>query len=75
MRRNIGKTDGIIRTSLGISILAIGYVYDSWWGLCGAPLIVTAALGWCPLYFPLGISTRRINYLKIDSITSITKSA
>lgn len=71
MRRNVGKTDGIIRTFLGIIFLAVGYINGSWLGLLGAPLILTAAAGWCPVYFPLGISTRRINYLKITSITSV----
>jgi hypothetical protein len=59
MKCNVGKTDRILRVIAGVAILAAGWAYGSWWGLVGVVLIGTAAVGFCPLYFPLGISTCR----------------
>lgn len=65
MNRNLGTVDRIVRTVLGIGALA-------WAGSLGwsstlaivllvlaGILVVTAALGFCPLYRLLGISTYR----------------
>ena len=50
MNRNIGKTDKILRIVLGVVIIALGVMSGSLWGAVGLIPIVTALIGWCPLY-------------------------
>ncbi len=57
MKCNVGKTDKYIRIILGLIIGAIGYYYQSWWGLAGLLLIVTGLINFCGLYPILGINT------------------
>ena len=57
MKSNIGKADKIIRFVLGGAIIIAGIFFKSWLGLIGLIPIVTALVGWCPLYFPFKIST------------------
>lgn len=57
MTKNIGTLDRTLRIIVGVVILALGLWLKSWWGLIGLLLIATAAVGWCPPYSLLGIST------------------
>jgi len=57
MKCNVGTTDRIIRALLGLVVIALGVYFNSWWGALGAILLVTAAIAWCPLYFPFGLSS------------------
>ncbi|HUI70234.1 MAG TPA: DUF2892 domain-containing protein [Spirochaetia bacterium] len=57
--RNVGPVDRVVRTILGVVIVAIGVAFHSWWGLVGAVPLLTAAVGFCPLYSLLRISTNR----------------
>jgi hypothetical protein len=57
MKCNVGKADRIIRVILGAGIIAIGIYLKSWWGAIGVIPIITAAIGWCPVYLPFGISS------------------
>jgi hypothetical protein len=57
--RNVGLADRIIRTVIGVAVIAVGVAFHSWWGLLAAVPLVTAAVGFCPLYSLLGISTRK----------------
>ena len=57
MKSNVGKTDKVIRIVIGLLIGAAGYYYKSWWGIAGIVPVLTALIGWCPLYLPLGIRT------------------
>jgi hypothetical protein len=57
MKCNMGKTDRIMRVVMGVAILAAGFYFQSWWGMAGGVPLLTAALGFCPVYVPLGIST------------------
>ncbi|GGY89819.1 MULTISPECIES: YgaP family membrane protein [Shewanella] len=57
MQCNVGTTDKIIRVIIGLAIMAAGYYYQSWWGIIGIIPLMTAAIGWCPLYVPFGISS------------------
>ncbi|MCC7451431.1 MAG: DUF2892 domain-containing protein [Anaerolineae bacterium] len=59
MKRNLGNLDRIIRTILGIAIMLAGLYFQTWLGVLGVVLLVTAAIGWCPLYAPFHISTNR----------------
>lgn len=58
MQCNMGKTDRIIRAVVGLALIAVGVIFNSWWGAIGLIPLVTAAIGWCPAYWPFGISTR-----------------
>jgi len=61
MKKNIGKTDKIIRILLGVVILSQTVIgLGSLWGLIGLVLIVTALIDFCPAYTVLGINTRGI---------------
>ena len=57
MKRNEGKIDRIVRIVIGAGMIAAGVFYESWWGAVGIVPIITGAIGWCPAYLPLGIST------------------
>ena len=57
MTRNEGNTDRIIRLVLGIAVIALGFYFRSWFGLIGLIPLVTAGIGWCPLYSIFGLST------------------
>ena len=59
MKCNVGKTDKIIRIILGLLIAATGIVFKSWWGLIGIIPLLTAVVGWCPLYVPFNLSTSK----------------
>jgi hypothetical protein len=57
MVRNVGNIDRIIRLILGLAIIGLGLYFGSWWGAFGLIFLFTAAVGWCPLYVPFGLST------------------
>lgn len=57
MNKNLGGLDRVIRILLGLLVLAAGYYFQSIFGLIGIVLIFTAAMGWCPAYALLGLST------------------
>ena len=62
MRRNEGTLDRAIRASLGIVAIIAAFVAGAGplaivLGVVAAVLLVTAAVGFCPLYRLLGVST------------------
>ncbi len=57
MRKNLGKTDRIIRAIVALAIAALGIYFRSWWGLLAIVPLATAVLGFCGLYVPFKIST------------------
>lgn len=60
MKTNIGSTDKIIRYIIGIILLSMLFFVSGnakYWGLLGLIPIITAAIGFCPLYTILGINT------------------
>ncbi len=57
MKKNMGKGDQISRIIAGMVIITLGFVYDSWWGAIGLMPLMTALIGWCPVYVPFNIST------------------
>ncbi|PJA27097.1 MAG: DUF2892 domain-containing protein [candidate division Zixibacteria bacterium CG_4_9_14_3_um_filter_46_8] len=63
MKCNIGKTDKAVRWIVGLIIIVLGIIFDSWWGLIGLLPIATAFLGFCGLYSLLGISTTKPKWL------------
>ena len=61
MKRNIGTSDRIFRIAAGLAIIIIGLVAKSWWGIIGIVPIITASVGHCPAYLPLGINTCKLD--------------
>lgn len=59
MNANVGGMDKKARMAAGAIILALGAVYQSWWGLVGLIPLGTALINFCPLYPILGISTAK----------------
>ncbi len=59
MKRNIGKTDRIIRIIIGVLIAIAGVIFKSWWGLLAIIPLFTGIVGWCALYVPFSISTAK----------------
>lgn len=58
MKKNLGTTDRILRILLGLGLIAYGIVNHSWMGTLGAVPLLTALVGFCPAYCPIGLSTR-----------------
>jgi hypothetical protein len=57
--QNVGSADRILRAALGIAGLSLVFVGPHTnWGYLGLIPLFTAAIGYCPLYAVLGISTR-----------------
>lgn len=57
MQCNVGKADKIGRIIIGLVIIILGLYFKSWWGAIGLVPLLTALIGWCPIYVPLGIKT------------------
>jgi hypothetical protein len=58
MTKNVGGIDRLLRLVVGIVLIglaATGVV--GVWGYIGVVPLLTAAIGWCPAYLPLGIKT------------------
>ena len=60
MKCNAGRSDKIFRVVVGVVVIGLGFYFKSWWGAIGLIPLTTAALGWCPLYIPLKISTCKV---------------
>ena len=60
MTCNMRRIDRVARTMVGSVMMALAATYIiGAWGWLGLIPVITAALGWCPAYMILGISTRR----------------
>jgi uncharacterized membrane protein len=61
MKKNIGKTDQLLRTIIGIVLLVFAVIDPSknWWGFLGFIPLVTAWVRFCPLYVPFKINTSK----------------
>ena len=58
MTRNEGTIDRALRIILGLGLISLVFVGpQTAWGWIGIIPLVTGALGTCPLYSMLGIST------------------
>ena len=58
--KNVGNTDRIIRIIAGIAILSLYFILKGnarYFALIGFAPIITAFVGFCPLYALLGIKT------------------
>ena len=64
MKTNMGQTDRTIRAVLGVIALVVELFFtagalDVVLYIFGAVMLITAAVGVCPLYIPFKISTRK----------------
>jgi hypothetical protein len=63
MKRNVNSIDRIVRTGLGVVLVAfavpvgVASITGVVLYVLAAVMLGTAALGFCPLYYALGIST------------------
>ncbi|MBD3644467.1 MAG: DUF2892 domain-containing protein [Alcanivorax sp.] len=57
MKTNVGNADRTLRLVAGVTIIALGVVFQSWWGAIGLIPLFTGTTRWCPVYLPFGIST------------------
>lgn len=57
MEKNEGKFDRITRVILGLALIVVAFVTDIYWLLIGVVPLVTGAVGFCPAYKLLGVST------------------
>ncbi len=67
MKKNMGTLDRIIRLALVVlvAILYFAGVISGTWaiilGIAAVVFLLTSLIGFCPLYVPFGISTKRKN--------------
>ena len=62
MSTNVGGIDRVLRIIVGIAAILFAVfnplaVSWAWVGYIGAVPLLTAAIGWCPAYTLLGVST------------------
>ena len=58
--KNIGSVDKILRVLVGLALIAIVFVGPQTpWGWIGIVPLLTALLGFCPLYRLVGLNTCR----------------
>lgn len=60
MKANVGSMDKLLRIVVGIALLSMIFVLQGnarWFGLIGLVPLLTAFVGYCPLYSIIGINT------------------
>ena len=58
MKANVGGIDRILRIVIGLALIALTLTGTiGVWGWIGVVPVLTAALGFCPLYTVLGFSS------------------
>ncbi|TCV82324.1 YgaP family membrane protein [Sulfurirhabdus autotrophica] len=60
MKVNVGSIDKVLRIIVGLGLLSLIFILEGsqrWFGLIGIVPLVTALMGWCPLYMILGINS------------------
>ncbi|MGM8884710.1 YgaP family membrane protein [Psychrobacter sp. 1U2] len=60
MKINVGRTDRTIRIIAGVVIIALGFYYQSLWGIIGLIPLLTGLFRSCVLYSLLGINTCKV---------------
>ena len=63
MKKNVGSADKIVRIVLGLGLLSLLFLLEApmkYLGLIGFVPLLTAMMGWCPLYTLLGIDSCKV---------------
>jgi len=60
MKQNVCGADRTIRIVTGVVILGLGLASTCWWGLIGLIPLATGLTGRCLMYYPLGVSTCKV---------------
>lgn len=64
--KNVGAADRAIRFVIGVVLIALVFVGPRTpWGWIGVIALVTALIGWCPLYRIFGLRTCKAESCKI----------
>jgi len=74
MKSNVGEADRGIRIVAGLLLLSLVILVDGnarWWGLLGLLPLMTGLVGWCALYTPFGIDTRRSGHDTTGSTSAV----
>ena len=61
MKKNVGKTDKVIRIVLAVAFFSLFIFLDGgakWWGLLGFVFLATSLAGSCPIYSIFKVSTK-----------------
>ena len=59
MHSNIGKIDRLIRIGAALIISFGGIYFDGLWAILGMVVLLTAIVGWCPVYAVFHRSTTK----------------
>jgi len=62
IKKNVGRIDRTLRLIAGSALILAGALLMSWNTLVmtiGLAMIAIALMGFCPIYVPFGISTRK----------------
>jgi hypothetical protein len=59
MKKNMGQKDRAVRAILGVVMLVYGIVFQNLVGIVGLIPLVTAIIGYCPLYEVLGVTSNK----------------
>lgn len=59
MEKNMGQKDRAVRAFTGVIMLVYGVVFHNLVGIVGLIPLVTAIIGYCPLYDVLGVTSNR----------------
>jgi hypothetical protein len=59
MISNMGKTDRLIRTVSAFVIVFVSSYISGLWAILGMVILLTAIIGWCPIYALFRLSTTK----------------
>jgi hypothetical protein len=59
MKKNMGQKDRVVRAFLGVILLIYGIIFQNLVGIVGLIPVVTAIIGYCPLYEVLGVTSNK----------------
>ena len=59
MLSNMGKIDRIIRTAVAFVVVYGGIYFGGFWSILGMVILLTAIIGWCPVYGLFRLSTTK----------------
>lgn len=59
MKKNMGQKDRTVRAFLGVIMLVYALVFQNPVGIIGLIPLLTAIIGYCPLYEVLGVTSNK----------------